>query len=53
MVIDQKPRSPICLFLRLMGTRIQIHKGACHEMRSSIPSVDGQMWCGPDVNAGG
>jgi len=22
-------------------------------MRSSIPSVDGQMWCGSDVNGGG
>ena len=23
-----------------------------HQMRSSIPSMDGQMWCGWDVNAG-
>src|ERR1700687_1500894 len=38
-----------CMFSR-MDAFNPLHR--YHQMRSSIPSVDGQMWCGWDVNAG-
>jgi len=38
-----------CMFSR-MDEFNPLHR--YHQMRSSIPSVDGQMWCGSDVNAG-
>ncbi len=38
-----------CMFSRMAAFN-PLHR--YHQMRSSIPSVDGQMWCGPDGNAG-
>jgi hypothetical protein len=38
-----------CMFSR-MDAFNPLHR--YHQMRSSIPSVDGQMRCGSDVNAG-